>query len=342
MVTFFKNTYLRDIVFQHYMSSKKYTTKKREEMKAKQQKKSKLNILKPFLLIIVVLVAIVAVIYVGLSFLGNNSNVEPEVNNPPSLKADYTVFSLNSTDNSIDALLNDEDIDGDTLNIIDVSSPSNGTAEILENKIIYTPYANFMGVEKLTYKVSDGKKEAYSTINIVITNEHPIAFIDTNKGMIVVELYNDKVPNTVNNFIRYANAEFYNGLCFHRISDNFMIQAGAYYPDGNYKQPIYDPIDLEIASDLNHEDGSISMARTSEPNSATSQFFICDGAQQGLDDSYRQQYYGDRGYAVFGKTIIGLDVVHNIAEMSHDDSNGDGSGWPIEDIIINSITVKNQ
>lgn len=342
MLIFFKNTYLRDIVFQHYMSSKKYTAKKREEMKASKQKKSKLNILKPFLIIIVILVVIIAAIYAGLSFLGNNSNVEPEVNNTPSLNEDYAVFSSNSTDNSIDVLLNDEDKDGDTLNIIDVSTPSNGTAEILENKIIYTPNANFMGVEKLTYEVSDGKKETYSTINIVITNEHPIALIDTNKGMIVIELYNDKVPNTVENFIRYANAEFYNELCFHRIKDDFMIQSGAYYPDGNYKTPLYDPINLEIASDLKHEDGSISMARSSEPNSATSQFFICDGAQQELDDSYRQQYYGDRGYAVFGKTIIGLDVVHNIAKMPHDDSNGDGSGWPIDDVIINSIIVKNQ
>ncbi len=323
------------------MPSKKYTAQKREEMKSNKQKYSYSKLLKPLLIIIVICVVILIAIYAGLTLLKNKPSDKPELNNVPILKADYVVFSLNSTDNSIDVLANDKDNDGDTLNIIDIGTPSKGIAEIDQNKILYTPNANFTGVEKFTYKVSDGEKVTTSTINIVITNNHPIALIDTNKGMIVVELFNDKVPKTVENFIKYTNADFYNGLCFHRIKDDFMIQGGGYYPDRNYKQPLYDPIDLEISSDLKHEDGSISMARTSDPNSATSQFFICDGPQQSLDDSSLQQY-GQRGYAVFGKTIIGLDVVHNIAKMSHDNGNGDGSGWPIDNVVINNLIVENQ
>jgi cyclophilin family peptidyl-prolyl cis-trans isomerase len=323
------------------MSSKKYTAQKREEVKASKQKYSYSKILKPFLIIIVICVVILIVIFAGLPLLKNKPSDKTEVNNIPILKADYVVFNLNSTDNSIDVLANDEDKDGDMLNLINIGTPSKGSAEIVQNKVVYTPNANFTGVETFTYKVSDGEKVTSSTINIVVTNNHPIALIDTNKGMIVVELYNDKVPKTVENFINYANADFYNGLCFHRIKDDFMIQGGAYYPDRNYKQALYNPIDLEISSDLKHEDGSISMARTSDPNSATSQFFICDGPQQSLDDSYLQQY-GQRGYAVFGKTIIGLDVVHNIAKMSHDNGNGDGSGWPIDNVVINNLIVENQ
>jgi peptidyl-prolyl cis-trans isomerase B (cyclophilin B) len=323
------------------MPSKKYTAQKREDLKSKKQKQGSSNALKPFLITIVVLILIVSAVIAGLSFLGQDSAIEPEVNTAPSLKADYVVFSMNSTGNIIDVLLNDEDTDGDVLNITQVANPSNGIAVIIDNKIVYTPDADFTGVEKFTYKVSDGKKQSTSTINVVVADNYPIALMDTSKGMIVLELYTDKAPNTVENFIKYANDGFYSGLCFHRIKDDFMIQGGAFYPDESYKQATYDPIALEINSTLKHEDGSISMARTSEPDSATSQFFICDGAQQGLDDSYLQEY-GQRGYTVFGKTIIGLDVVHNIAKMSHDNSNGDGSGWPIDNVIINNVTIENQ
>ncbi|MCI0501083.1 MAG: peptidylprolyl isomerase, partial [Epsilonproteobacteria bacterium] len=222
------------------MPSKKYTAQKREELKASKQKQGKSSILKPFLILIVVLVVIIATVFAGLSFLGNDSTVEPEVNNVPGLKADYAVFSLNSTGNSIDVLSNDEDEDEDILNIIQVGTPSNGVAEIIGNKIVYTPNVNFTGVETFTYKVSDGEKESTSTVNLVVADKNPIALIDTNKGMIVVELYNDKVPNTVENFVRYANDEFYSGLCFHRIKNDFMIQGGAFYPDGNHKQATYD------------------------------------------------------------------------------------------------------
>ena len=140
-------------------------------------------------------------------------------------------------------------------------------------------------------------------------NQNPIAIIDTNKGTIKIELYLDKVPITVENFIKLAEDGFYNGMIFHRIMDNFMIQAGNTFPDGSTASSPYGPIDLEIHKDARHVDGAISMARTNDPNSATSQFFICDRDQPFLNDNY----------AVFGITIEGIEVVRDIANDEHDE-----------------------
>jgi cyclophilin family peptidyl-prolyl cis-trans isomerase len=162
---------------------------------------------------------------------------------------------------------------------------------------------------------------------------NPVAVIDTTKGVIKVELFQDKVPNTCENFIKLANDGFYDGVIFHRVQDNFMIQAGYMLPDGSTKTSPYGTIDLEINPDVQHVDGAISMARTDDPNSASSQFFICDGAQPDLDDQY----------AAFGVVIEGMDVVRDIADDPHDNSYGSvGGGRPIDDIIINSITIENQ
>lgn len=165
-----------------------------------------------------------------------------------------------------------------------------------------------------------------------IEDENPIVVINTSKGIIKVELFVDKVPNTCDNFIKLVNDGFYDGLIFHRISDDFMIQGGLMYPDGSTKESPYGPIDLEINPEVRHVDGAISMARTTDPNSATSQFFICDGDQTLLDDSY----------AAFGVTISGIDVIRNIASQPQDNSSPAGGGKPLEDIIINSITIENK
>jgi peptidyl-prolyl cis-trans isomerase A (cyclophilin A) len=156
---------------------------------------------------------------------------------------------------------------------------------------------------------------------------NPIAVFDTTLGTFKVELYKDKMPTTVNNFVKLVNAGFYNGLIFHRIGANFMIQGGAYYPNGTMKSSPYGNIPFET-SDVKHVDGAISMASTGAKVGGSSQFFICDGAQTALDGNY----------AAFGVTIEGLDVVRSIAAQPHPDS-GDGTGKPTTDIIINSITI---
>ena len=132
-------------------------------------------------------------------------------------------------------------------------------------------------------------------------------------------------------------------MIFHRIKDGFMIQTGSLYQDESFATSPYGTIPLEIHPDLIHEVGSVAMARSTDPDSASCGFYICDGAQPNLDDATRQQF-GDRGYAVFGKTIEGLDVVHSIAvaELDPNTVAQDGTGRPKVDVIINSITIENQ
>lgn len=161
------------------------------------------------------------------------------------------------------------------------------------------------------------------------TGGNRFAVIDTNMGTIKIELYEDKMPITTANFIKLANEGFYDNTIFHRIGANFMIQAGWYSASGAQKTS--GNIEFEV-SDVKHVNGAISMASTDAKVGGSAQFFICDGAQSFLDGNY----------AAFGVTVEGLDVVHTIAAQSHDNSNGDGTGMPITDIIIESITIVNE
>ncbi len=161
--------------------------------------------------------------------------------------------------------------------------------------------------------------------------DYPVAEISTSKGLIAVELYNDKAPNTCNNFIKLAKAGFYDGLVFHRVIVNFMIQTGGFLPDGTQKSSPYGNIQFE-ASDLKHVDGAISMASTGAKVGGSAQFFICDGAQSGLD--------GD--YAAFGKVIKGMDVVREISSVKTTTKFGNYDDWPVNDIIINNIEILNE
>lgn len=158
-----------------------------------------------------------------------------------------------------------------------------------------------------------------------------IAVIETSMGTIKVELYEDKMPITTANFIKLANDGFYNGLVFHRVIKGFVIQGGGYYPNGTLKESPYGAIKLETNPEVTHVDGAISMARTFDPNSATSQFFICDGPQHSLDGQY----------AAFGKVIEGIDVVRAIASVDTTTKYG-MQNWPVEDVIINNVIVEEQ
>lgn len=158
--------------------------------------------------------------------------------------------------------------------------------------------------------------------------ERAIAVIKTNMGTIKAELYTDKVPITTENFIKLANDGFYNGLVFHRVIKGFVIQGGGFYPNGTYKPSPYGTIPLEIDKSLTHVDGALGMARAMDPNSATSQFYICDGPQHFLDGKY----------AVFGRVIEGIDVVRAIASVETTTKYG-MANWPVEDVIIYSISI---
>ena len=168
-------------------------------------------------------------------------------------------------------------------------------------------------------------------------NTNSIAVMNTTLGTILIELYEDKMPVTTENFIRLANDGFYNDLVFHRVIDDFVIQGGGYYPNGTEKISPYGSIDLEINPDVHHLDGTIGMARTSDPNSATSQFFIDDGAQRYLEPGGSDP----NGYAAFGRVVKGIDVVRAIAQVETMTKYGGMEDWPVDDIIIENITIIN-
>jgi len=165
---------------------------------------------------------------------------------------------------------------------------------------------------------------------------NPIVVIEVrNYGAIVLELYRNRdVLQTVDNFLDYARIGFYDGLIFHRVIDGFMIQGGGFNPDLTQKSiPAgKSAIPLEIDPNLKHTDGAISMARTSDPNSATSQFFINDGPQPSLEPGGVDQY----GYAVFGQVIGGMEVVKTISGVQTQTENGMGD-VPSGDVIINRV-----
>jgi len=153
--------------------------------------------------------------------------------------------------------------------------------------------------------------------------ENRIADIETSMGTIAVELYEERAPITTSNFIELANRGFYNDLSFHRVIDDFMIQGGD--PKGDGTGGSGKTIELETPPELTHVDGAVAMARSQHPDSASSQFYICDGAQPMLDGQY----------AVFGKVIDGMDVVRAIAQVETG-----ARDRPVENITIIRITIQ--
>jgi peptidyl-prolyl cis-trans isomerase A (cyclophilin A) len=161
-----------------------------------------------------------------------------------------------------------------------------------------------------------------------LESKNKIAVIETTMGTIKVELFEDKAPITTKNFIRLAKEGFYTNLVFHRVINGFVIQGGGFYANGTRKESPYGTIKLEIHPEARHVDGAIAMARTLDPDSASSQFYICDGAQPDLDGEY----------AVFGVVIEGMDVVRSIASVKTTTKYG-MRDWPQEDVIIKSIKI---
>jgi cyclophilin family peptidyl-prolyl cis-trans isomerase len=141
--------------------------------------------------------------------------------------------------------------------------------------------------------------------------QNPKVLLKTSKGDITIELYQDKAPNTVENFLTYVDEKFYDGTTFHRIKKDFMIQGGAYTPDLEQKQA-YEPIRNEANNGLKNARGTVAMARMPDPHSATCQFFINHVDNFGLDYGV---YSDGWGYCVFGKVTEGMDVVDAIASV---------------------------
>lgn len=163
-----------------------------------------------------------------------------------------------------------------------------------------------------------------------------IVSLETNYGEIIIELYDEKTPKTVENFVKYVTEGFYDGIIFHRVINNFMIQTGGFLPGLENKEPTYPSIINESTNScIRNLKGTISMARTNDPNSATSQFFINSVDNHGLDWDKCSDGWG---YCAFGKVTEGFDIVNSIQNVKTH-SVGHYDDVPIEDIIIIKASV---
>lgn len=164
---------------------------------------------------------------------------------------------------------------------------------------------------------------------------NPQVEIQTNQGRIVLELYADKAPKTVDNFLQYTKDGFYDGTIFHRVIDGFMIQGGGFTPDMTQKAT-RPPIENEAKNGLKNDIGTIAMARTNNPHSATAQFFINlvnnDNLNRPRPDGY--------GYAVFGKVVEGMDVVDKIAATPTQRLNMLFANIPVTPVVITSAKIR--
>ena len=184
--------------------------------------------------------------------------------------------------------------------------------------------------------VADTPENDYENDHESETTENTQVILHTNHGAITLELFEKEAPLSVANFIEYARAGHYDGTLFHRVIPNFMIQGGGFDTDFQQK-PTRDPIQNEADNGLTNARGTVAMARTNDPHSATSQFFINVTDNNFLD--HRSPASGQSwGYAVFGRVTDGMDVVDAIRQVEtgrrsfHQDV-------PVEDVIIERVEI---
>jgi peptidyl-prolyl cis-trans isomerase A (cyclophilin A) len=170
-----------------------------------------------------------------------------------------------------------------------------------------------------------------SSISALAAN--PQLEVKTSMGTITVELYEDKAPKSVENFLRYAQDDFFNGTVFHRVIPGFMIQGGGFTPDLKQKDTRA-PIQNEAKNGLKNQTGTLAMARTSDPHSATAQFFINLKDNSFLDNPGRDGW----GYTVFGKVVQGFDIVQKIATVPTGNA-GPHQNVPNTPVVIESVKL---
>ncbi|HVK07920.1 MAG TPA: peptidylprolyl isomerase [Gemmataceae bacterium] len=156
---------------------------------------------------------------------------------------------------------------------------------------------------------------------------NPVVVMDTSKGVIKIELFEDKSPVTVKNFLAYVDEKHYDGLTFHRVIPTFMVQGGGYDADQKERKT-REPIKNESGNGVENKRGNIAMARTNDLNSATSQFFINVVDNPRLDGAK---------YCAFGRVIEGMDVVDKIRDVKTGAKGMFGQDCPLEDVVIKSV-----
>jgi cyclophilin family peptidyl-prolyl cis-trans isomerase len=160
----------------------------------------------------------------------------------------------------------------------------------------------------------------------------PRVVMETSHGKIVMELFPEKAPITVKNFLQYVDDKHYDGTIFHRVKPDFMIQGGGFEPGLKEKKTLA-PIKNEAGNNVSNERGTIAMARTNVADSATNQFFINVVDNKFLD---RANAKDEVGYAVFGKVVDGMEVVDRIRRVKTD-SQGGHDDVPVQDVVIQSV-----
>ncbi len=166
--------------------------------------------------------------------------------------------------------------------------------------------------------------------------EQPRVRLQTNMGVMVIELNHDKAPKSVDNFLRYVREGHYDGTLFHRVIPNFMIQGGGY--DANYKQKsVHEPIENEANNGLTNSRGTLAMARTGDPHSATAQFFI-NVVDNGFLNHTAPTSQG-WGYTVFGKVVEGMDIADKIVGTPTGPGGPFPKDAPRQAVIIEKATI---
>lgn len=180
------------------------------------------------------------------------------------------------------------------------------------------------------------KVNADKKVEKVEVKKNPVVIMQTSHGEIEIELNAEKAPNSVANFLTYVDEGFYNGTIFHRVINNFMIQGGGFDEKMNQKKT-HAPIKNEAANGLLNEIGTVAMARTSDPHSATAQFFINVGDNAFLNHTAPNE--SGYGYAVFGKVTNGMHVVNRIKTVKTG-TIGMYGDVPMDPVIIKSVKRK--
>ena len=182
------------------------------------------------------------------------------------------------------------------------------------------------------------KKKIKKTEKKLEKSKNVKVLMKTSMGDIELELFPEKAPITVSNFLAYVKKGFYDGLIFHRVIKNFMIQGGGFDEQGNQKKPLFPPIKNEATNGLSNETGTIAMARTPIINSATCQFFINVKDNNFLDHKDNGAGFG---YAVFGKVIKGMDVVHKIENVQTQvNPEKRMKDWPVKNVVIKKVIIE--
>ncbi len=169
------------------------------------------------------------------------------------------------------------------------------------------------------------------------TGTNPTVEMRTSLGTMKIELYSEKAPKTVENFLQYARNGFYDGTIFHRVISGFMVQGGGFTPDMSEKETRA-PIENEASNGLKNVRGSLAMARTGDPHSASSQFFINTVDNAFLD--FTAESVQGYGYAVFGQVVEGLETLDAIKRVSTG-SRGGHDDVPMDPVVIESVRVLN-